>query len=187
VPSSPDAYDEEDAYEYEEDNHDVKQRAQATDDEEDSYDEEVAPPKKNPAPEAQSAGTSPTIHAADKTSNRQPRKAALHVNNAVFFHDEETLREMKTSLQREKQTLVHKFHALLTQLVAKEQLSVTLKRELEELKTQVTLASVLGHASIGSPASSCLSTPKTLADWNERVLDQKLRNKQLQQDVIEVR
>ncbi|KAF1319074.1 hypothetical protein FI667_g13334, partial [Globisporangium splendens] len=162
APPSPDAcddaYDGEGTYEDEEDNHDVKQHA--TNEDKGDNDEEVAPPKKSPTPEAHSASGSPTNHTADKTSNRQPRKAALYVNNAVFFCDEETLREMKKSLQLEKQTLTHEFYALSVQLVAKEQLSAALKRELEELKTHVTLANLLGHVPVGSPASSSLSAPK---------------------------
>lgn len=119
-------------------------------------------------------------------AKQQPRKATLYVNNTLFFRDEESVREMRKALQIEKKTLVHEHETLARQLVEKEQLAVNLKRELSDLKTRVTLASVLGLAP-SSTAGGQSSVPKTASDWSERVLNQKLLNKQTKQEIVEVR
>lgn len=143
---------------------------------------QIATPKKSPTPEQDG---SPISH--HRHSKQQPRNPNLYVNNAVFFRDEETLREMKKTLQAEKKTLAHEYQTLAKQLVEKEHLSASLKRELQDLKTHVTLASVLGHASSATTSKGSRSIPKTSSDWSERVLDQKLQNKQLKQEVVDVR
>lgn len=154
----------------------------------------LTPEEENDSPVAKSqAKSSPA--SPPTTSNQPPpvyqqqaRKATLYVSNALFFRDEESVREMRKSLHMEKKTLIHDHETLARQLVEKEQLSTNLKRELNELKTRVTLASVLGHASSSSTAGGQSSfNPKTSSDWSERVLDQKLQNKQTKQEIVEVR
>lgn len=116
--------------------------------------------------------------------------ATLHVSNAVFFRDAETLREMRQTLELEKQTLAHEHAALEQQLRAKQTRSASLKRELEDLKTRVTLASVLNQTSSSSSSMSSRGmapAPQTAADWRERVLDQKLETQQRKQELNEVR
>ncbi|TYZ58638.1 hypothetical protein PybrP1_009225 [[Pythium] brassicae (nom. inval.)] len=175
--------------------------ADYADDDYDDFDDEQ--PKKSPMPEqnaerdhddddlspVQPAGHSSPPRGAATNSPRwkgrqPPRKPALHVSNAVFFRDEETLRALRKALQQEKSALTHERQTLSSQRIEKEQLAATLKRELHDLKTRVTLASVQSHAPLNTAAQ--LSTPKTAAEWRERVLDQKLENKQRKQELAEV-
>lgn len=165
----------------------------------DQEEEESVALRKSPTPEeeasspvaklqSKSTPTSPTNTSNNqplRQQQQQPRKANLYVNNALFFRDEETVRVMRKALQTEKKTLVHEHQTLARQLIEKEQLSANLKRELSDLKTRVTLASVLSHAP--STAGGQSSAPKTPSDWSERVLDQRLQNKQTKQEIAEVR
>lgn len=107
------------------------------------------------------------------------------MTNAVFFRDEETLRDLRRTLQQEKRALTHERETLSSQRIEREQRTATLKRELHDLKTRVTLASVLSHAPLSAGAQR--SAPQTAAEWSERVLDQKLQNKQRKHELAEVR
>lgn len=111
----------------------------------------------------------------------KPRKATSYASSTLFFRDEETLREMLQTLQQEKQALTHEYHTVAAELSEKEIRSKDLKRELDGLKAQVTLASVMG----GSPRPSS-GKPRSSVEWKERVMDQKLSNRQLAQQIAEV-
>lgn len=132
-------------------------------------------------------------HLADQTTARssryiddtvtKPIKPATRAvsKGSVFFRDEETLREMKRSLEQEKRDLTHDRASLATQLADKEQVAAELKRELQQLKAKLSLSSAL-HAS--SSASTSARQPKTAAEWKQRAMDQKLENEQLQHDIL---
>lgn len=188
-PPSPNYVDDDyDADEYEEDAEHTRAspKKSPTPEVDDDSDTALSPaPLNGRSPVPRGAASDSPPHTKPSAKQQPPRKPALYANNAVFFRDEETLRDMRKTLQQEKAALAHERQTLATQLADKEQLSTTLKRELQELKNRVTLASVLGHAA--STSGSPNSTPKTASDWSERVLDQKLQNKQRKQELAEVR
>ncbi|EGZ11388.1 hypothetical protein PHYSODRAFT_519927 [Phytophthora sojae] len=108
-------------------------------------------------------------------------------SSAAFFRDEDTLREMRQELRQEKKTLTHQLQTLTMQLAEKEQVSAAIKSELQQLKTSAALASVIRQvprSAMLSASSSGLPKPKTAAQWGERVLDQKLENQCLAEDLL---
>lgn len=113
----------------------------------------------------------------------RPRKATSYASNTLFFRDEETLREMLRTLQQEKQALTHEYRTTAAELSERELRSKELKRELDELKALVTLANIVG----GSTRASTAGNPLSSVEWKERVMDQKLSNRQLAQQIAEVR
>ncbi|GLD98216.1 hypothetical protein PINS_up006913 [Pythium insidiosum] len=101
---------------------------------------------------------------------------AVNVKSAVFFRDDETLREMKTALQREKKVLQEQLTSLKQRVEEKEHQSSALRRELRDLKAQFTL----GSLSISSITKSPV-LPKTASEWMQRITEFKLQNRQLKQ------
>jgi hypothetical protein len=108
---------------------------------------------------------------------------ALKGGGAAFFRDEDALRETKHVLEAEKRELLRTKVALETQLASRESVSAVIKRELQQLKTQVSLASALHYSSSSSSCSSS-STPKTTIEWKQHALDLRLSNQQLMQDIV---
>ncbi|KAG7394528.1 hypothetical protein PHYBOEH_005053 [Phytophthora boehmeriae] len=133
-----------------------------------------------------SATTKPeNAQPTSKRSQRSVKSAAAFMrNSAAFFRDEETLREMQRELLQEKKSLTHQVHTLTLQLSEKEQLSTALKAELQQLKTSATLASVMLQHKTAPDLSKGTTKPKTMAQWSERVFDQKLENQRLAEELL---
>lgn len=112
----------------------------------------------------------------------RPVGRALKGGSAPFFRDEEALREMKRTLEIEKHELTHALAALKIQQESRQRESSELKRELNQLKTQVSLASALNLPS--STASLAMLKPTTAMQWKQKVLDMKLDNEQRQHEVV---
>ncbi|KAG2769038.1 hypothetical protein PC129_g3740 [Phytophthora cactorum] len=133
---------------------------------------------------------------ASITATTKPQKAvkparAFMRTSAAFFRDEDTLREMRQDLRQEKRTLTNQVHILTMQLAEKEQVAAALKSELQGLKTSAMLANVMRQVPrfttlSGSSSGTVkgLSKPKTAAEWGERVLDQKLENQILAEELL---
>ncbi|KUF83852.1 hypothetical protein AM587_10009296 [Phytophthora nicotianae] len=128
-------------------------------------------------------------------STTKPQKAvkparAFMRSSAAFFRDEDTLREMRKELRQEKRTLSNQVHILTMQLAEKEQVAASLKSELQELKTSAILANVMRQiprsGTLSSPSGPLKGSPKpkTTAEWGERVLDQKLENQCLAEELL---
>lgn len=111
---------------------------------------------------------------------------ALKGGGAAFFKDEDALRETKLVLEAEKRELLCSKATLETQLTSRENESAVIKRELQQLKTQVSLASAL-HYSSSSSSCSPSSTPTTTVEWRQRALDLRLGNQQLTQDIVRLK
>lgn len=179
VDPDPDHYDD-DEEEYEDDQNDDVEPADQLEEEE----EEVAP---TPAPEHEDPSVQST---KQQQKSIKPARAFMR-SSAAFFRDEDSLREMRQELRHEKKTLTNQLHTLTMQLTEKEQVSAAIKSELQQLKTsaalanvmcQVTRSAVLTGSSSGSTKG--LAKPKTTAQWGERVLDQKLENQSLAEDLL---
>ncbi|KAF4318765.1 hypothetical protein BBO99_00007080 [Phytophthora kernoviae] len=177
----PENYDQE---EYESDHDDV-----ADEDERNASSEHTSPiPEQEEVEVLAVSSVSVKPDHAPSTSKRPQRSvkpaAAFMRNSAAFFRDEETLREMQQELRHEKKTLTHQVHTLTLQLSEREQLSVALKAELQQLKTSATLASVMLQHKTTPGISKGPTKPKTVAQWNERVFDQKLKNQRLAEELL---
>ncbi|KAJ8506928.1 hypothetical protein ON010_g19036 [Phytophthora cinnamomi] len=144
----------------------------------------------SPPPDAED----PTVKATPITTKQQrpmkPARAFMR-SSAAFFRDEDTLREMRQELRQEKKTLTNQLHTLTMQLAEKEQVSAAVKSELQQLKTSAALANVMRQvprsATLSGGSSGMtrsLPKPKTAAQWGERVLDQKLENQCLAEDLL---
>lgn len=131
--------------------------------------------------EAESPPRSQFSEVSQPQERLKPRKATSYASNTLFFRDEESLREMLQLLQQEKTSLTHEYNTAAAELTEKELRSKELKRELDELKAQVTLANVMGGSSRPSRGN-----PRSSVEWKERVMDQKLSNRQLTQQIAEV-
>ncbi|OWZ12650.1 hypothetical protein PHMEG_00014149 [Phytophthora megakarya] len=109
--------------------------------------------------------------------------------STAFLRDEDELREMQQELRREKKTLTNQLHTVTMQLAEREQVSAALKSELKQLKTSAALANVMRQVPRSATLSSSgmfreQSKPRTAAEWGERVLDQKLENQCLAEDLL---
>ncbi|KAK1946222.1 hypothetical protein P3T76_001775 [Phytophthora citrophthora] len=120
----------------------------------------------------------------------KPARAFMRTS-AAFFRDEETLREMQMDLRQDKKTLLTQVHVLSMQLVEKEQVSAALKSELQHLKTSSALVNAMRQipkaVTLSSSPSGSIreqSRPKTAVEWGERVLDQKLENQSLAEELL---
>ncbi|KAE9319832.1 hypothetical protein PF008_g18171 [Phytophthora fragariae] len=146
--------------------------------------EEVTP---TPAPELED----PSVQSTKQQQRPIKPARAFMRSSAAFFRDEDSLREMRQKLRHEKKTLTNQLHTLTMQLTEKEQVSTAIKSELQQLKTSAALANVMRQVPrsavlTGSPSGSTkgLAKPKTTAQWGERVLDQKLENQSLAEDLL---
>ncbi|KAF4127594.1 hypothetical protein GN958_ATG23223 [Phytophthora infestans] len=134
----------------------------------------------------------PTITSITTNSQKLVKSArAFMRTSAAFFRDEDTLREMRQELRQEKKTLTNQVHVLTMQLAEKEQVAASLKSELQGLKTSATLANVMRQvprsATLNSSSSGNIRSslkPKTTTEWGERVLDQKLENQYLAEELL---
>lgn len=170
-------------YEEEEEEYDDNHENEEQDEREDSAHEDSSPiPEKR------------EILKADQPIKPQkvvkPARAFMRTS-AAFFRDEDTLREMQTDLRQEKKLLLNQVHVLSMQLVEKEQVSTALKRELQQLKTSTALANAMRQipksVALSSSSSSSIrgqSRPRTAVEWSERVLDQKLENQSLAEELL---
>lgn len=160
--------------EYEEDGYDHVEQTEEKEEEED-----VA---MSPTPEQ----VDPPVQPPKQQRPIKPARTFMR-SSAAFFRDEDTLREMRQELRQEKKTLTHQLQTLTMQLAEKEQVSAAIKSELQQLKTSAALASVIRQvprSAMLSASSSGLPKPKTAAQWGERVLDQKLENQCLAEDLL---
>lgn len=128
--------------------------------------------------------SSDVIGDAGRHEQRKKTARALMGGGAPFFRDQDALREMERALEMEKCELAHAKAVLETQLVDRERESAAVRRELEQLKTQISLASAL-HYTSSHPSQS--SMPTTSVEWKQRVFDLKLDNQQLQHDIVELK
>ncbi|GMF50831.1 unnamed protein product [Phytophthora fragariaefolia] len=177
-PVAADDYDDGEE-EYEDDHEDVEPV--------DQEEEEAA--VASPTPQEEDSVKS-TPSATKQQRSIKPARTFIR-NSAVFFRDEDTLREMRQELRQEKKTLTNQLHTLMMQLAEKEQVSAAIKSELQQLKTSAALANVMRQvprsASLSGSSSGSingLGKPKTAAQWGERVLDQKLENQCLAEDLL---
>ncbi|RLN87728.1 hypothetical protein BBJ28_00020062 [Nothophytophthora sp. Chile5] len=137
-------------------------------------------------PTPKSSATSDRVSSSTKQRALKPAASYMR-NSSAFFRDEETLREMRLDLRKEKKALANQVHVLTMQVAEREQRSSVLKRELQQLKTEVTLANVMLQHPLPRGSSEKLQKPKTTTQWNERVLDQKLQNQSLAQELLDLK
>ncbi|GMF24129.1 unnamed protein product [Phytophthora lilii] len=173
--------------EAEEENEDEQEAAKHQAGEADEAEREATPvPEQEDLTQNERAALSST-----KQKKIARRARAFMRSSAAFFRDEDTLREMRQELRHEKRTLANQLQTLTMQLAEKQQVSAALKGELQQLKTSAALANVMRQVPrsvsfSGSPSGTLksLSKPKTAVQWGERVLDQKLENQCLADDLL---
>ncbi|RLN71325.1 hypothetical protein BBJ28_00019861 [Nothophytophthora sp. Chile5] len=137
-------------------------------------------------PTSKSSATSDRVPSSTKQRALKPAASYMR-NSSAFFRDEETLREMRFDLMKEKKSLTNQVHVLTMQVTEREQRSSVLKRELQQLKTEVTLANVMLQHPLPRGSFEKLQRPNTITQWNERVLDQKLQNQSLAQELLDLK
>ncbi|TMW66992.1 hypothetical protein Poli38472_012108 [Pythium oligandrum] len=160
--------------------------------EDDAYDDEYEQDddhEKEEEEEEEETTQAPSAHSTtpEKDESRRQKPVKMHPVNVrdptrymgsdvVFFRDEETLRERKAAIQKELKAIKQEHEGLTSQLRQKEQHSTQLKRQLDDLKAQVTLSGFLTK-------SGTSQKPKTATQWLERVTQQKIQNRLLQQEL----